>query len=68
MVEKNWDEMDGWEKAWDVTKVVGGVAIVISLVILPFLVPGRPVRPARIPKWKPEFYSPVGGPKGWKYS
>jgi len=27
MVEKTWTEMDGWEKAWEVTKVVGGVAL-----------------------------------------
>ncbi len=28
MAEKTWTEMDGWDKAWEVTKVVGGVVVV----------------------------------------
>ena len=27
MVEKTWSEMDGWEKTWEVTKVVGPLAL-----------------------------------------
>ena len=28
MAEKRWEEMDGWDKTWEVTKVVGGVVAV----------------------------------------
>ena len=27
MAERTWGEMDGWEKAWEVTKVVAGLAV-----------------------------------------
>jgi len=33
MVEKEWKEMNGWEKAWDVTKTVLGCAVGIAAVI-----------------------------------
>ena len=64
MEEKNWGEMNGWEKTWEVTKFVGGIA----LIALPFVLSRGKVKPR--PKstvWKPKFYKPTGGPKGWKY-
>lgn len=27
MSEKSWNQMDGWEKTWEVTKVLGGLAL-----------------------------------------
>lgn len=27
MSDKTWKEMDGWDKAWKITKVVGGLAL-----------------------------------------
>jgi hypothetical protein len=64
MAEKSWSEMDGWEKAWKVAKVVGGLA----LFALPFLLGGRGTARPRPPIiWKPKFYRPTGVPKGWKY-
>ena len=33
MEEKNWKDMNGWEKAWEATRIVAGV-LVIALVLL----------------------------------
>ena len=64
MSDITWDEMDGWEKAWEVTKVVGGLV----LVALPFLLGGKaPPRPRGPAVWRPKFYRPTGVSKGWKY-
>jgi len=64
MEEKSWKEMNGWEKTWEVTKVVAGFAIFV----LPFVLPEGEVKPRpRQTVWKPKFYRPTGGPKGWKY-
>ncbi len=27
MSDKPWNQMDGWEKTWEITKVVGGLAL-----------------------------------------
>jgi isoaspartyl peptidase/L-asparaginase-like protein (Ntn-hydrolase superfamily) len=32
MAEKSWGEMGGWQKAWEVTKVVGGLALLALLI------------------------------------
>ena len=34
MSDKTWDQMDGWGKAWEVTKVVFGLAVCGSLCVL----------------------------------
>jgi len=34
MKEKNWKEMNGWEKAWEVTQITVGGALVIALGLL----------------------------------
>jgi hypothetical protein len=33
MSDRAWDEMDGWEKAWEVTKVIGGLALLALTVV-----------------------------------
>ena len=32
MADKKWDQMSGWEKAWEVTKVVGGIGLAVAAV------------------------------------
>ena len=65
MAEKTWKEKNGWEKTWEVTKVV--VSIAIYTLPLFFGRKGAP-RPRRRPTtWKPKIFRPKGGPKGWKY-
>lgn len=64
MEEKSWKEMNGWEKTWEVTKVIAGFVIIA----LPFVLGPGQVKPRpRQPVWKPKFYRPTGVPKGWKY-
>ena len=62
MSEKTWSQRSGWEKAWEVAKVVGGIAVFVLLLAV-----GKPVRRPRVPVWKPKIYWPVGGSKGWNY-
>ncbi len=33
MSDRTWEQMDGWEKAWEVTKVVGGLALIVLAVL-----------------------------------
>jgi len=65
MSEKTWSQRSGWEKAWEVAKVVGGIAVFVLLLAVGK--PGKPVRRPRVPVWKPKIYGPVGGPKGWNH-
>ena len=66
MAEKSWNEMDGWEKTWEVSKVVGSITLFVLSIFLGGKAPRKP-RPPTI--WNPKFYLPKGGggPKGWKY-
>jgi len=69
MTEKAWSEMDGWEKAWEVTKVVAGLAVA-ALGIWAVLsgggptvkrIPSRPIRSGGGSVWTVGH----GGKKGY---
>jgi hypothetical protein len=44
MAEKEWRQMSGWEKAWEVTKVVGGIGLAVLAIIAMASGGGAPVR------------------------
>jgi len=33
MTDKQWAQMTGWEKAWEVTKVVGGIGLAVLAIV-----------------------------------
>ena len=58
------EEMDGWNKTWEIIKCVAGLAVIV----LPFVLSRGRAKPRPRPTvWKPKFYRPTGRPKGWKY-
>jgi hypothetical protein len=44
MKEKNWKEMNGWEKAWEATQIVAGWAVGIGTLLLILFGGGKPSR------------------------